>query len=107
MKTCGIPSIGEVRIWLAGVGVAATGVSVTGRAVGRMVSTVAEGRMAGATVGGICVVVGSAIGAGAPAQAVRSKNKRKVGMSFFMYFPRGVQERRRGALAPGIKRQVA
>jgi hypothetical protein len=87
MKTCGIPSIGEVRSCPAAVGVAA-GVSVTDVAVGKTgCSIVAEGittAVNAVAVGGICVEVGPATGACGPAQAARKRSRRKVGMMFFM-----------------------
>jgi hypothetical protein len=98
MKTCGIPSTEEVRCCVVAVAVAASGVSVTGTAVGTMVvSAVAEGSTTTAAEAGTCVRVGPAAGTFAPVQAVRKQSSRKVGMFFFMDFLLGVQE-----LAPAI-----
>src|SRR4030095_10792677 len=87
MKTCGIPSMDEVRCCVVAVAVDARGVSVTGTAGGTMVvSAVAEGSRTTVAVGGICVEVGPATWTFAPMQAVRKQSSRRVGMIFFMDF---------------------
>jgi len=84
MKTCGIPSTGEVR-WLGGVEVDVS-VGWAGRvAVGRIASNVAEGSTLAIVAGGTAVEVGSAVGTFDPVQAARIKMRRMVRMSFFMY----------------------
>ena len=83
IKTCGIPSEGEVRS-VDAVGVDISGDSVIAVAVGRNVSEVAEGSMVVVAVGGICVDAGSAAGTCTPVQALSTKNRMKVVMMCFM-----------------------
>jgi hypothetical protein len=101
MKTCGIPSVGEVRS-VDAVGVGISGVSVMAVTAGRTVSVAAAGNMVLVAVGGTCVEVDSTTGAWGPVQALRRKSRMKVVMSGFMDQLYGVHE-----LAPGLKRQAA
>jgi len=91
MKTCGIPSTGEVR-WLDAVGVAGTAVAGTGVTVGtRVASDVAEGSTTAVAARRTAEGVDSIAGTCFPAQLARRKKRRRVGMSFFMDFPHDVK----------------
>jgi hypothetical protein len=91
MKTCGIPSMGEVRMAEAvGEGGRGEGVGEEGEGIA---VDVAGGSTFAVAVAGTRVEVGSATGTCEPVQAARRNNRRKVGMSLFMDPCYGVKRR--------------